>query len=87
MYLITGYGQPNLYGASSRDLAFWIRKNNSAAIIYMPFVINQNAYTVSVSFSAVSSFAKNDVINFNIKSSTTSIWAFNGGKVQIVRLR
>ena len=87
LYLITGYGQPNLYGASSRDLAFWIRKNNSAAIIYMPFVINQNAYTVSVSFSAVSSFAKNDVINFNIKSSTTSIWAFNGGKVQIVRLR
>jgi microcystin-dependent protein len=87
LYLITGYGQPNLYGASSRDLTFWIRKNNSAAIIYMPFVINQNAYTVSVSFSAVSSFAKNDVINFNIKSSTTSIWAFNGGKVQIVRLR
>ena len=87
LYLITGYGQPNLYGASSRDLSFWVRKNNSAAIIYMPFVINQNAYTVSVSFSAVSSFVKNDVINFNIKSSTTAAWSFNGGKAQIVRLR
>lgn len=85
-YLITGYGQPNLYGASSRDLSLWIRKNNSTAIVYLPFVINQSAYTVSTSFSAIASFEKNDVVNFNIKSSTTDAWAFNGGKAQIIRL-
>lgn len=86
IYLITGYGQPNYYGQSGRDLNFNIEKN-SQNIAYMPTVINTAAYTVTTRISLMAKCNKGDVIRFIIQSTQPLNWAFNGGKVQFIKLR
>lgn len=87
LYLIVGFALPNLYGQSGREMYISFIKNNQTLVVFKN-VINTDAYTITVPLNGMFYFQTNDVIEIKVSNSVNGKnWSFEGGSINILKLR